>query len=191
MNRNDPTSPDGQRPGEPPPIGGLPPYSYVPGKFPHPTRDPLGHSFGKPEAKPAVFSPEQWSQCRPYVMGIEYFNRGYYWEAHESWEAVWHSADRRGVMADMCKALIKLAAAGVKAREGRANGVLRHARRGKQLLDAVIQQLEPATSHFMGLCLADLRQAAEQLIADPDAVVDQRDDPVVVVMPFVLDPHRD
>ena len=24
----------------------LPPYSYVTGRFPHPTRDPSGHSFG-------------------------------------------------------------------------------------------------------------------------------------------------
>src|SRR4051794_23916492 len=24
----------------------LPPYSFVPGRFPHPVRDPAGHSFG-------------------------------------------------------------------------------------------------------------------------------------------------
>ena len=49
---------------------------------------------------------------------IELFNAGYYWEAHEVWEELWHVEGRRGPTAELLKALIKLAAAGVKVREG-------------------------------------------------------------------------
>jgi uncharacterized protein len=65
---------------------------------------------------------EGWRNCEPCLWGIDLFNNGYYWEAHESWEAAWHATGRCGPMADFCKSLIKFAAAGVKAREGRANG---------------------------------------------------------------------
>ena len=50
--------------------------------------------------------------------GVALFNAGYYWEAHEAWEGLWHAYGRRGPTADVLKALIKLAAAGVKVREG-------------------------------------------------------------------------
>ena len=70
-------------PGEP-----LPPYSYVPGKFPHPIRDPQGHSFGEVPDAVVNLDPQQWRECRPYLRGIDLFNHGFYWEAHESWEAV-------------------------------------------------------------------------------------------------------
>ena len=55
--------------------------------------------------------------------GVELFNAGYYWEAHEAWEALWHAAGRRGPTADLLKGLIKLAAAGVKVRERQEHGV--------------------------------------------------------------------
>jgi hypothetical protein len=162
----------------------FPPYSYVSGKFPHPNRDPSGHSYG--EAPPNVFavSADNWRQCETYVWGIDLFNHGYYWEAHEAWEAVWHAAGRRGTVADFCKALIKFAAAGVKAREGRPEGVKRHALRATQLIESVAAQA--GTQRFMGLSLADLLTCAEKLIDDPAAVVITSDTAVVRVMPFDL-----
>ena len=37
----------------------LPPYAYLPGRYPHPVRDPLGHSFGckpdEPEFRKQIF----------------------------------------------------------------------------------------------------------------------------------------
>src|SRR6476661_8020059 len=105
----------------------LPPYSYVTGLFPHPTRDPLGHSFGNSAPASAPVDPSNWSASRAYLVGCDLFNLGYYWEAHETWEGLWHACGRRGMTADFLKGLIKLAAAGVKAREGRRQGVARHA----------------------------------------------------------------
>lgn len=164
----------------------LPPYSYVTRLWPHPLRDPQGHSYSSHAPPIADFRAEAWRDCEAYLWGIDLFNNGYYWEAHESWEAVWHAAGRRGTSADFCKALIKLAAAGVKAREGLSNGVLRHAIRCQQLLEAVSLQRDDAQRSFMGLSLPELRSFAQELIDNPSAIVNTNNASVVIVMPFVL-----
>jgi predicted metal-dependent hydrolase len=41
--------------------------------------------------------------------GLELFNRGLYWEAHEAWEEAW-TPDRRGVDSGFYKGLIQIAA---------------------------------------------------------------------------------
>ena len=109
----------------------LPPYSFVPGHRPHPVSDPAGHSFGTAPPTPPEFDPAAWATNRTYLYAIDLFNHGYYWEAHEAWESLWHACGRTGRIADFLKGLIKLAAAGVKVREGRPAGVVGHARRGR------------------------------------------------------------
>ena len=107
----------------------LPPYSFVPGRFPHPVSDPAGHMYGKPPERPAAPDPDRWEECEAYLRGVDLFNYGFYWEAHETWEGLWHACGRRGPTADFLRGLIKLAAAGVKVREGVPAGVASHARR--------------------------------------------------------------
>jgi hypothetical protein len=114
------------------------------------------------------------------------FNHGYYWEAHESWEAVWIAAGRQGRLADFVKGLIRLAAAGLKGREGRVGGVTRHAQRAKELFEAVRAAWPPDSPDFMGLNLRTLIAAARRLAEDPERIIDESDRPVVVVMPFQL-----
>ena len=46
--------------------------------------------------------------------GLDLFNHGYYWEAHEAWEGLWQVADRDGPLRMLFKGLIMLSAAGVK-----------------------------------------------------------------------------
>src|SRR6185295_8264016 len=92
----------------------LPPYSYVTARFPHPTRDPSGHSFGRVPPAPPPIEPQRWRDSRTYLFACDLFNQGYYWEAHEVWESLWVACGRRGATADFLKGLIKLAAAGVK-----------------------------------------------------------------------------
>jgi len=145
----------------------LPEYSYVPGRFPHPHRDPEGHSFGIDVTETVLLTESKWRDCESYLWGIDLFNAGFYWEAHEAWELAWIRAGRHGIIADFLKALIKLAAAGVKAREGREPGVRRHAVRCLELLNAT----EPESSgRFLGLPLMDLCLAA-QSIADQAAEI--------------------
>jgi len=68
-----------------------------PAIFPHPVSDPAGHSHGiEPEPVTAP-DPERWPACRSYLIGVDLFNHGYYWEAHEVWERLWHACGRSGV----------------------------------------------------------------------------------------------
>jgi uncharacterized protein len=164
----------------------LPPYSYVTARFPHPTRDPAGHSFGHLAEDPPPLDPNRWQESRAYLWGCDLFNHGYYWEAHETWEAAWKACGRRGRTADFLKGLIKLAAAGVKAREGRPAGVARHGARAGQLFRAVAGELAAAT--YLGLDLNDLIAHADRLeqgieLAEPTAA------PVAIVFDFQLCPR--
>ena len=128
----------------------FPPYTYVPGRAPHPIRDPAGHMHGEEHQKPDLFV-EEWWRCDEYLWGIDLFNYGYYWEAHEAWEGLWHAAGRKGPVADFLKGLIKLAAAGVKTLEGSETGRRRHLQRGLELMQAV---REASGDRMMGLDLS-------------------------------------
>lgn len=151
-----------------PPEFSLPPYTYTPGWTPHPISDPRGHSFERREPAVARFDPEAWIDCEPYVRGLRLFNRGYYWEAHEAWEAAWNSVGRTGPLADFLKGLIKWAAAGVKAREGRPEGIQRHLVRAHALLTSARTGL-PDRDSLAGQDLQALLDRLEASIhEDPD-----------------------
>jgi hypothetical protein len=139
----------------------LPPYTHVPGVTPHPISDARGHSFGVRLACPAPPDPERWRECRPYLRGLDLFNHGYFWEAHEVWESVWHACGRSGTLADFVKGLIKLAAAGVKHLEGKPRGVASHADRAAELFRKVAGSLEAGREVFLGLRLGRLIELAE------------------------------
>ena len=98
----------------------LPPYTYVPGHWPHPVRDPGGHSYGAEAVTSPPLDLRQWRQCDRYREGIDLFNQGYYWEAHEAWEDVWKVMARGGSEAQILQGLIKVAASGIKIRQGYA-----------------------------------------------------------------------
>lgn len=105
----------------------LPPYTYVPGHAPHPVSDPKGHMRH-------TRLPETWSQHQHLLWGKRLFENGFYWEAHEAWEHVWLDLGRTSGEALTTKGLIKLAASGVKCREGNVAGAIRHALRAAELL---------------------------------------------------------
>jgi hypothetical protein len=144
----------------------LPPYSYVPGRFPHPTADPAGHSFGIEPVMPPAVEREQWQKCRPYLYGIDLFNGGYYWESHVAWESLWLACGRKGVVGDFLKGLIKLAAAGVKALEGKPEGVKSHSGRAAELWRRVFSCLGTDHDDFMGFRIRELIALAETVNHD-------------------------
>ena len=148
----------------------LPSYSYVPGRFPHPISDPHGHSFGMVVFESIAPSASQWQECQSYLRGIDLFEHGFYWEAHEAWEAAWIACGRSGPAGDFLKALIKLSAAGVKAREGRSEGVRRHATRCVELLQSVSPKHDGT---FFGLDIARLLLTGKQLAEAAEEVTRQ------------------
>jgi hypothetical protein len=142
----------------------LPPYSYVSGFAPHPVSDPRGHMHGAAHEVPPPLDPAAWRSSDAYLYAADLFNHGFYWEAHEAWESLWHAAGRSGVVATWLKALIKLAAAGVKAREGNSAGVARHASRARELLAEMADSLpKDAADRFAGLSRSVVERIAGTL----------------------------
>jgi hypothetical protein len=162
----------------------LPPYSHVPGRTPHPVSDPQGHSFGHAPEHAAAPDSDDWLACRVYLRGLDLFNGGYYWEAHEVWESLWHACGRAGRAADFLKGLIKLAAAGVKVREGRPRGVVHHARAAAELF----RRVGGADERFFGLQLGELIRLAEE-VADQPPPCRHPAAAVEVVLPRALRPE--
>lgn len=153
----------------------FPPYAHSPGATPHPLSDPRGHRCVYLTDATEPLDPHSWQTCAAWRIAIDLFNHGYYWEAHEAWETLWQAAGRRGPLADVLKGLVKLAAAGVKVREGNPRGVRRHADRAAELLAA-------AVTHWDGRCAGlELRHA--QGIAESLAVDAER-------MACSTEPHR-
>jgi hypothetical protein len=143
----------------------FPAYAYVPGRDPHPVSDPRGHSYGRQVTGPPPPDPENPDSSPAFLSALDLFNHGYYWEAHELWEALWHACGRAGGTADLLKGLIRLAAAGVKAREGRVAGVRRHARRAGELFETVSRAA--GNRAVLGLDLKRLIAAVNEIAADP------------------------
>jgi predicted metal-dependent hydrolase len=136
----------------------FPAYAYIPGNTPHPTRDPDGHSYGAELEIPEPPDPEQWRACRDYLYGIDLFNHGFYWEAHEAWEGLWVACGRRGPTATYLQALINLAAAGLKARSGSARGMRANAGKAVRLFESVARHFGSPRTRYMGL---DVRALAD------------------------------
>lgn len=97
----------------------FPPYHYLPGLTPHPKRHPEGHLHGKLEASVAGFDPAAWFRTGDYLYGVDLYNHGYYWEAHEAWEGLWKTTRRKDLPGLFLQGLIQVSGALLK-RELRA-----------------------------------------------------------------------
>ena len=92
----------------------LPAYSYVPRLMPHPVTHPEGHSYGvrdQPVDLGVRQLPRDWALVEEYLYGIDLFNAAFFWEAHESWEAVWHAVERDSAMGHFLQGMIQASAA--------------------------------------------------------------------------------
>lgn len=96
-----------------------------------------------------------------FLWGIDLFNHGYYWEAHEAWEGLWQVADRGAPLRMLFKGLILLSAAGVKIREGKHAAALRHAGRAAALLRRLMNAPDRAFECALGMSLTVLAEQAD------------------------------
>ena len=168
----------------------LPPYAYLPGRDPHPVRDPRGHSFGIEPDAPQPPDPQRWSTCHAYLYGIDLFNHGYYWEAHEAWEGLWRACGRRGPGAAFFKALIGFAATGLKLRAGNLKGARAHAARAAGLFHETALKIGSEEARYMGLDLPTLWRWAEDVAARPHMKGEQAGKAGTAVFEFVLWPAQ-
>ncbi|MEW6245412.1 MAG: DUF309 domain-containing protein [Nitrospirota bacterium] len=140
----------------------FPSYRFVPGRNPHPRRDPRGHSYHLPEARPAPFSPEAWAQSEDFLYGIDLYNFAYWWESHEVFEGLWHAAGHQSEQGRFFQAFIHLAAAHLKRftdQEPAAN----------RLFVSGLARLERFPPLFMGVDVARLTAGIRSALADPTA----------------------
>ncbi len=139
----------------------LPAYTYVPGReVPHPYRDPRGHSYQRKHPTPRALTAHTWAENRSYLLALDYFNYGYYWEAHEEWERLLRVTGGDGLPGKFLKGLVKLAAAGVKVREHSIHGVRRHAASAGEVFADVAAEV--GDEHFCGLEFTLLQFAADR-----------------------------
>jgi len=137
----------------------FPAYAYLPGRQPHPVRDPAGHSYRHVDALPVAAETSLDSDI--FLWGLDLFNHGYYWEAHEAWEGLWQVVDRDGPLHMFFKGLILLSAAGVKIREGKHAAAMRHAGRAALLLRRLMKGPHRLFEGALGMPLAKLADYAE------------------------------
>ena len=108
----------------------FPSYRFIPGQAPHPTRDPDGHSYNHPLEKPEAFEAGNWQSCDGYLYGIDLFNHGYWWEAHEAFEPVWVAVGKQTETGQFVQGLIQVAVANLKNIQGATDVARRMAKSG-------------------------------------------------------------
>ena len=134
----------------------LPAYRFIPGRRPHPTRSPRGHSYHAPEI-PGKLDPEEWRSCENYLFAIDLFNHHYFWETHEALEPLWIDAGRDSPAGRFLQGLIKVSAALLKQKMGNQDGALSHATSGGARLCS-------APGEFLGIDGADLADRVLEFI---------------------------
>jgi hypothetical protein len=133
----------------------------VPGRAPHPRRDPRGHSYGLPEPKPTPFPADQWHTSEDYLYGIDLYNFAYWWECHEVFEGLWHAAGHNSEQGNFFQALIQLAASNLKRFLGNRQAA-------QNLMNSGIVRLQKAPKYYMGIDVARLTEEFLRHRVDPD-----------------------
>jgi hypothetical protein len=139
----------------------LPRWPYLPGCTPEPDRAPLERAKA---LVPAAFGEAGVSRDHPaFRYGLTLHDAGFFWEAHEVWEAVWKACPPNGVERRLLRGLIQLANAALKIRMGRGRAAVRLLREAEELLREV--GVSAGTAEVMGVALAPLGAAAGALAA--------------------------
>ena len=89
--------------------GPLPSRRFLPGRGPHPSLDPAHREPVAPDVP--------WrdlAKTHLFRLGVDLFNHGYFWEAHEAWEALWIAAPKESALREAVQGLIQLSAALLK-----------------------------------------------------------------------------
>jgi hypothetical protein len=130
----------------------FPAYRFVPGRTPHPTRDPAGHSYGHRPTPAASFDAERWYREDDYLYGVDLYNHGYWWEAHEAWESCWAAAGKLTPTGLFLQGLIQITAGCLKKHQG-------HTDAGRRLAQEGLDKFPLREHRFLGIELHSFRQS--------------------------------
>lgn len=153
----------------------LPSYRFVPGSTPHPTTDPRGHSYDRPPPFPvAPVDGHRWRDSPGYLYGCDLYNRGFWWEAHEAWEAIWQLAGRESPERAALQGLIQMANCHLKLYMGLAKVVPRLQAKYGAHFDRAVGLVEMP---FLGLALPEFRTRTDAYLCKATAGVAPAHDP--------------
>ncbi|WP_068304772.1 DUF309 domain-containing protein [Pararhodobacter sp. CCB-MM2] len=99
----------------------LPPAPHYPGRNPRPDPSLFAPALSGLEG----LTPTELAASPAFAGGLAAFRAGFYWEAHEFWEAVWSALPQASAERELLRGLIQLANAGLKRRMGREGAVAR------------------------------------------------------------------
>lgn len=108
-------------------------------------------------ASEAKGCPSRWQARRTWRLGVHFFEKGFYWEAHEIWEHLWRNAPPGSERRELLQVLLQYAASALHWRCGRLAAARRLAQRARQRLDKVMESGKTAA---FGL---DLKRLAKML----------------------------
>lgn len=126
----------------------LPSVVHVPGSGSKPDMVPLEHAK---QLAPAVTRAQDWQDNVPYIYGHELLRAGYFWEAHEVWEAVWLSTPVNGTERLLLQALIQKANANLKSVMQRDNAAARLHIQVEELRVDLLARLGGRNAIYMGV----------------------------------------
>lgn len=157
----------------------LPTYRFVPDVQPHPAADPRGHSYVRAPRFPATaVDGHRWRDSPSHLYGCDLYNCGFWWEAREAWEMIWHLAARGSPERAALQGLIELANCHLKLYVSRLNAVARLTRSYGGHFD---QAAGLVGAPFLGLDLQALRRRADDYFRDVTAGDEARHDPPVIL----------
>ena len=143
----------------------LPRWAYLPGKTPEPDREPLERAKA---LVPPIFADGVPAEHPAFRYGLALHDGGFFWEAHEVWEAVWKAAPKNGCDRLVLRALIQLANAKLKLRMGRARAATRLVEEARaELAEAGRRGCAAKTG---GLAAASLEELMTHVAVLPDLV---------------------
>ncbi len=134
----------------------LPAHAHVPGTGSEPDLAPLERI--KQTGLPGVDA-DDWRGNVAYRYGWSLFDAGFFWEAHEIWEPVWHACAPNSRERLLLRALIQLANARLKQKMGKDNASARLLDEADQLLADVTGPNSDKPPPIMGVDVPRLRQS--------------------------------
>ncbi len=148
----------------------FPPYRFVPGHTPHPSMQG-GYAHGVEELDPPYLPVQRWMDNSAYLRGTDFFNRGWWWEAHEAWEGAWRTCQGRDEpQLHLLQGLIQLAACAL-------NRERTHDRGADRLLETALRYLRQAVDEsgqewLAGLDIPSLCDEATSRLGSPAPRID-------------------
>jgi predicted metal-dependent hydrolase len=126
----------------------LPKIAYIPGQ----TERPSSKSYKLHDRKAIPITDCRGDKNIHLLYGIDLFNAGFYWEAHEAWEDLWRVETNREFR-DVIQGLIQITGGAVKVIQENSNGVTK-------LWSSALNYLKVGTTP---ICEVDMRELLKEV----------------------------